>query len=182
MDTFPEFWLPFSCADRKRGHMLSKLLKWNAVVNRTLAILAGLLVAGIGVSTIIDVGGRFLFNHPLAGSVEIATEMLVMIVFLAITYVQVHKRHIRLEFLMERISPQAQNRLNFLTEFFVLGTASFLAWRCILKAEYSWRIGETAAGIVPIPYAPARTIVAIGFTLFAITVFLQICDRFRKKS
>lgn len=160
--------------------MLSTLLKWNAHLNRILAILAAVLVAAVGISTILDVGGRFFFNHPLPGSVEIATEMLVMIVFLGITYVQVQKRHIRLEFLMERISPQAQDRLNFLTDFFVLGTASFLAWRCILKAEYSWRLGETAAGIVPIPYAPARTIVAIGFTLFAITVFLQICDRFRK--
>lgn len=160
--------------------MLSKLLAWNATLNKILAILAAALVAAIGVSTVIDVGGRFLFNHPLPGSVEIATEMLVMVVFLGITYVQVQKRHIRLEFLMERLSPKAQDRLNILTDFFVLATASFLAWRCVLKAEYSWRIGETAAGIVPIPYAPARTIVAIGFILFAFTVFLQICDRFRK--
>ena len=162
--------------------MLSKIQRWNVKFNRSLAIAAALFVAAMALATIIDVGGRYLFNNPLQGSVEISTEMLVMIVFLGFAYVQTQRRHIRLEFLMEKLSPKAQDVLNVISDLFILATASFLAWRCVLKAEYSWAIGEISPGIVPIPFAPARTIVALGFTLFAITVILQLIERFAKSN
>jgi len=140
------------------------------------------LVVVMGLSTIADVVGRYLFNYPIPGSVEIGTELVVAIVFLGVASVQLQRRHIRLEFLSERVSPKARSRLDLIIDVIVLAIVAVLTWRCILKAIESWQTGEISYGVVAVPYAPARTIVAFGLALLCVSVILQIYERIVKSS
>lgn len=64
---------------------------------RILTAMAALFMAGIGAVTVIDVSGRYAFNSPIPGGVEIIEFLLGLTIFSALPLVTVKRSHITVE-------------------------------------------------------------------------------------
>jgi len=50
----------------------------------------------------VDVSGRFLFNKPLRGGIEIVEELMVCVIFLMLAYVTEKEKHIKVDIFISR--------------------------------------------------------------------------------
>ena len=62
--------------------------------------------------TAVDVIGRFVFNLPVKGSIEITGFLLVFTIFLAIAYAQSREQHITIDILVSRFPDRARLIIN----------------------------------------------------------------------
>jgi TRAP-type C4-dicarboxylate transport system permease small subunit len=64
---------------------------------RVLTAMAALFMFGIGAVTVVDVSGRYVFNSPVPGGVEIIEFLLGLMIFSALPLVTVKRSHITVE-------------------------------------------------------------------------------------
>jgi len=86
-------------------------LKFENAVTRIAKILANVSVALLAIMLFLgvtDVLGRYLFNRPVTGTLEIFEILLPGIVLLSLAYTQLNKAHIRVELLFNRFSSRLQ--------------------------------------------------------------------------
>jgi TRAP-type C4-dicarboxylate transport system permease small subunit len=135
------------------------------------AALLGLLMMLI----VSDVGGRALFNSPIAGTPELAKISLVSILFLGITKTLKAGRHVRGTVLAERLSPKYSAGLDILVSIcgFILFTLlCYSSWHLTWTA---WEIGEyEGEGALRVPTSPLRTLVLLGSMLMSIQFALNL--------
>jgi len=110
----------------------------------------------------VDVSGRYLFNTPLLGAVEVIKNSVVSITFLQIPLAIYRGRMIRTTLIYDAVSPLIKKYLrsfaNILGLLFFLGTA-FSSWGPFVEA---WNIGEyEGEGALRVPTYPVRLLVAL---------------------
>ena len=142
-------------------------------LTRACAILSGIalllmMLAGAAdvFGTNLDVVG--LRSRPIPATFEFMGAMMVVTVFLAVSFAQHDRRHIRVELLVRRLPAFWQKSADVLQ--FALGAILFG-----LIARYTWpaaihafNVGEYATGIINFPLWPARFILAFGVTLMTV--------------
>jgi TRAP-type C4-dicarboxylate transport system permease small subunit len=152
-------------------HWLDVAVSW---VEQAFNLVALAFVLFIMAFVTAEIGGRYLFNTPIPGHLELSELFMPAIVFLAMAYTQATDGHIRLTILVERFSPGWQR----LTELVVL-LLSLLA--LTLLAYYSGKIAYSKylGGDVTMspPYFaiwPSSALVSVGLWLTALRVYLQL--------
>ena len=113
----------------QKPRKLQSLERFSLRFHSVLGVLSGFFVCLLTTIVIIDVAGRYAFKHPLMGGTELSQSALVLFVFLGITYTQTLHRHIKVSFILERISPKWEKRseiLNLAVGAVILG---LLAWQ-----------------------------------------------------
>ena len=112
---------------------------------------------------VIDVTGRYFFNSPLVGSVEIIRNSIIGIAFLMIPWAIVEDRHVRSMMLVNKLPPEGRKILNIFA--YTLALLIFIGiimggWEQMIKAvairEYE---GE---GALRVPTYPIRMIMILG--------------------
>ena len=89
------------------GSLVSRLDLSLLRLERFMAFLSGLAVFGPMVITVISVGGRNLFDAPLPGYVDWIEQMMPLIAFMGIAYVQRDGGHIRMDILIGQLRGRA---------------------------------------------------------------------------
>ena len=90
-----------------------------------IACVVFLLLMLIGAS---DVIGRYVFNHPIKGTLEFSQIMIAVIVFMSWGYVQRERGHVRLDFVINRFSPRARQITDITTSFVSLCIFGLIVW------------------------------------------------------
>ncbi|MCC5858845.1 MAG: TRAP transporter small permease [Ectothiorhodospiraceae bacterium] len=103
----------------------------------TLEGLAGSVLFALMLLTTGDVLGRFLFNMPIVGTVELTQLMLAALVFLALPVVSWREGHIAVD-LVDTIFPRG---LIWVRQLLVNGFSAVALW---VVARRSWALGERA--------------------------------------
>jgi len=160
-----------------KSSIWSKITQWNRRIDSTAAIISAVLVMLIMLITFSDVVGRNLFRQPIVGGIEVVTELFVIALFLSIAYVELEKRQIAVDFVIQRVSAKTRDKLILIGLIISLIVFLFLAWRCSLDMMWSWRTGESSFATVNVPYAPTRTVIFLGFVLLSITDIILIVER-----
>ena len=150
----------------------------------------GLLVALNYVSVILiflmsllvfaDVMGRYLFNHPIAGTTEIVKCTIIAIVFLGIAYTLNQKRHIRTTILLDRMPPIFRLILELIASLLCLSVFSILivfAWQAAWEA---FLVREFDGVQLKVPVYPSRFIIVLGSGLLIIQSLSDILTHSRK--
>lgn len=152
-------------------HWLDVAVSWIEQALNLVALVLLLFIMGFVTA---EIGGRYLFNSPITGHLELSELFMPAIVFLAMAYTQSTDGHIRLTILVERFSPRWQR----VTEMVVL-LLSLLA--LTLLAYYSGKIAYSkfAGGDVTMsppyfPIWPSSALVSVGLWLTALRVYLQL--------
>lgn len=147
-------------------------------VERTLALIAGLLVIVLMIVVCVEVIGRSAFNRPLRGNLDIVSQLMAPLVALGIAYGQSEFANVR----MTIISGRLRGRARWLSEVFALLIATAVAvvlalgsWRNFLR---SWSGGSDTPDL-GIPIWIGVGCVTFALVLLSLRLMLQLAEALR---
>lgn len=147
-------------------------------IEKSAALIAGLLILGLMSLVCAEVLGRGLFNHPVRGSIDIVEQLMVVLVTLGIAYGQSHFGNVRMTLLSDR----CRGRAKWMSEIFALGIGLFVvvtlskgSWLNLMR---SWNNGGDTPEI-GIPLWPGIAIVTGALALLALRLALQLVEALR---
>ena len=143
----------------KRIESASHRWNWVIMVGGSIVILAIVLLV------VADVSGRYLFNSPIKGSLELSGVMLAIVAFLCFSYALIQRTHIRMTLLLDRLPV----RLQLIAEIVagVAGIVFFLLLDLggIDQFWTSFVIRELMPATITIPYWIPKMVLPIGVSL-----------------
>jgi TRAP-type transport system small permease protein len=125
--------------------------------------------------TVIDVGGRRLFNSPLLGSMDLTTLMMVIVVFFSIAHTELKKGHITIDLIVPKLPVRVQNFIMSIMYFLSLIIFGWMTWRIGLSSLDLMR-NNTVSATLQIPVFPFMFLATLGCALLSLLVlahFLQ---------
>ena len=156
----------------------------SAFVSNILIVAACVAVALMMVHVVADVLGKWLFNHPIAGTFETVEDYyMVALVFLPFAYVARTEGHIYVELFTRNMRPRTMAMLEIAVGLLTL------AWMCVL----TWYTGEEAIELTAnndlrqisggfLLIWPARWFLPLGCSAMAVVVLLQFIQNARTLS
>lgn len=141
----------------------------------TLAIFISMLAGTADVLSI-----RFLLE-TVPGAVEFSQNLMPVIVFGALAYIQREGQHVRVEFLYDRLGPRGRAGLDLLNSIAVTFAAAALAWVSWQGFERSNAIKEAGMAF-PFPIYPVKFFIVVGLSVMILKMFVDIfvsIDRIR---
>ncbi|WJJ92541.1 TRAP transporter small permease [Neopusillimonas aromaticivorans] len=133
---------------------------------------AAIALASIMFLMLIDVTGRYLFNAPLPGAVEIIELAMGVCVFAALPLVTASNEHIRLDYLSNAVRGRVRALTNAIVATISTAGMVLLAWRIVDKALSIARYGDTTP-FLKIPMAPIALFIALCAAISALIFLMQ---------
>ena len=155
---------------------LDRLKKGIQRLNRFISGIGAVFLIPLMLITSSDVIGRDIFNHPIAGTVELSEYMLAVFILMGLAYSQQVKAHVAVSLFISRISNRTQLVINILTILLSLFIFSILAWQ-------GWKVGieeRTVSDMLRIPQYPFRLLVALAAFLLCLELLIDLADAVRK--
>jgi TRAP-type C4-dicarboxylate transport system permease small subunit len=159
----------------------------NGFLSRTTSSMNAVGCAWTGILmilTVIDVGGRYLFNRPLTGAPEIIQASIVGITFLQIPYVQFMDQHLRVTVFYDKLGDRAKVVLNEISYFLgalVFALICFSGWDFLIKAIRISEYDGTPASIM-VPTWPVRSLIVFCSAIMVVVQVKQLIKEFLPKS
>lgn len=124
--------------------------------------------------TTLDVFLRFLFNSPIAGTVELTELMLVVVALFGMAYVGIKKGHVRVELIISRLSPRVQAFINAIISIVSSILFFLITWQSAVHAK-AIAVRNLTTTVLYIPIPPFVLVVAFGSALFALVFLIDFC-------
>ena len=124
--------------------------------------------------TVVHAIGRYGFNLPVPGIVELSSYMLVTSSFLLSGYTMIIKRHISIGLIVDRFSERTQTIIDSFTYIICLAVAIAGFWYTLTRGIFMMQVGKQASGILHIPYFPFIYIMAVGWAMFALATVTHL--------
>jgi len=158
----------------ERGiHGLSKWLGWGSAA---IIFLMMFFVAA-------DVGGRYIFNKPITGSLDIVELMMGLLTFLAMGYCAFKAGHVVVDLLTSGLSSHTNAILNIITSFASAVILGFIVWQLGYKGVVGM-ISVSAGGrrslLLQIPQSPFYVVAAIGCLLACVELLIHAFHSIRQ--
>jgi len=128
----------------------------------------------------IDVTGRFLFNKPLRGGIEIVEELMVCVIFLMLAYVTETEKHIKVDIfisLMEQKVPRISRIISFVFDMLMLFVLTILTWQGFNGALKAMGSGEVTDSL-QIPHYPFRFVLTAGLAVAFLSLLSKRIHQF----
>ncbi len=139
-------------------------------------------VALLALTTGLDVVGRYFFNWPLPGGLDISVNLLTLVAGCGIAACTFAEDHINVDSLYSILSPFWQRLFRLLGYLFEFFFYAVLFWQG-LKAVYRSMTPFLEVSIsMPLPVFPFRLALAVAFLLSLIAVICSLIRHFRRKS
>ncbi len=154
----------------KMVEILARIVR---VINNALKYACmGLLFFMMALGTV-DVGGRYLFNNPILGTLEVFEILLPAIVLLGLGYTQESQAHVKMEIVVSHLSPRIQTVLSFITNGFALFLSAMILWRGWVLVIGYWRMGRTIPTI-GVPMFLPQLLVPFGAFVLCLVLIVQM--------
>jgi TRAP-type mannitol/chloroaromatic compound transport system permease small subunit len=127
----------------------------------------------------VDVIGTQLFLSPLHGATESITELMVILVFLALPHVQRARANIRVELLYSHFGARTRSALDAVAAIAGFAFFGLVFWQGIEAATFSWRINESTMSFVRIPIYPAKFSILVGAGLMILQLVVDMVESMR---
>jgi TRAP-type transport system small permease protein len=155
------------------------------IMNRTLAVLGGfnsvtkvlnwvgyISLAGIVLVTCVDVVGRYCINKPLLGSLEMLELSMAVLGGFAMLYTTTQRGHISVDLLFIRFSRRTQVVIDCFGSLLGFGTWGIIAYQVYLLGMRMLKSGDSTS-LLRIPLSPFQFILALGLSLYSLTLLIQ---------
>lgn len=133
--------------------------------------------------TVADVMGRYIFNHPIQGALELSEFMLVLVVFFTMAHCEFLRGHVKIDIVVSRLHKRPQDVIDGIMYFFFLVTIGLLSWRLYLYGMADWQ-NNVVSGTLGVAVAPFIFLGAFGCALLGLVVLrhflLFIAEALRK--
>ncbi len=145
-------------------------------------VVAGWLALVVTLLVTLDVVLRYLFGGSIPAAMEFTQVLLVLIVYLALGKAQEAKQHIRVEFLIEKLSPEKRRYWEIVIHFFALIFTAIVFWESVLLFKDSVSVREYYGGAVRVPIYPGRGAILVGCALMIYELIKDLGDFLSPKS
>ena len=140
-----------------------------ARVFRALAVLSGLLLAGVMLLTIADVAMRYLVSAPIFGAHELTEIAMVALIMLAMPHCGVTRGHIRVDVLDRVLGPLGRFIGDLVSGVVGLTVLGFLLWRTGLKVLDTIEYNDLT-NMLTLPLWPVYVLIILGMGGYAAVV------------
>jgi TRAP-type C4-dicarboxylate transport system permease small subunit len=118
--------------------------------------------------------GRYFFNKPLHGTLEFNMLLMSAIVFLSLSWTQSQRGHVRVEFLLSKVSLRIRSVLNIICWFIAFALFLAITIGGAEEAIYSTQVRETLWGVKKFPVWPGKILATFGSALLCIQLLIDI--------
>ena len=115
------------------------------------------------------------FWKPLTGSYEMVEILGAILLSLGIAHCAVHKGHVAVSFLVDKMAFRTRAIIDTLTNLIFLGVISCVTWGMIQYAGKMLDRGYTTTSLA-IPLYPVYYLVSIGLILLVLVLFCQLLN------
>ena len=148
-------------------------------VSRVASILAVVFLLIMMALTVTDVFLRSFFNSPILGSMEITEYLIVVAGFLGLAWCAAKRGHLKVDMIMDRLSPRAQEISDSITMILALTVVPLVAWQCFEQAQYTLVEGNASA-ILHIPDYIFYNVAGVGYALLSLVLLTILADSIGK--
>lgn len=141
------------------------------------AILSGALIVSIAALGFFDVIGYQFFKSGVPGALELSSKFLAAAFFLALPLAQYRSSHVAVDIVSNLMPGPVQNLFGVISLFAALAVFGIIGWQAIDLVEKSYRLSESAQGILPFVVWPFKVTVLVGTIGSAIIACLQLVSR-----
>lgn len=143
-----------------------------------LGILSGLAVFSLMLLAVISVGGRNFMNQPLPGYVDWIEQLMPLIAFLGISYVQREGGHIRMDILISRLRGRMLWTAELVTVLLMLVLMVLLVWGSWAHFERSFDVtmplwSRDSSMDIALPIWPAKLLAPVAFSVLCVRLVIQ---------
>ncbi|WP_173922410.1 TRAP transporter small permease subunit [Agromyces sp. Marseille-P2726] len=150
-------------------------LKWIDRFNVLLAVLGGIATVGLMLNVVLDVVGRFFYNRPLPGTLDLTQfAWMPTLVSLGLGYALLRGEHIRVNLLTAPTGPRTQRIIEIVGMVFTLGTTAMFILFGAEKAVEAMNFGEKAVGTPWLEIWPFRFVIVVGMVGLLLQAFAQL--------
>jgi len=168
-----------SAAVLEDGSLISRLDGQLLRLEQLLALVSGLAVFSLMVLAVVSVGGRNTLNAPLPGYVDWIEQVMPLIAFMGISYVQRDGGHIRMDILVGALRGRALWLFELISVLLILLLMLALVWG---SYSHFGRSFDFAAPLwsrdssidISLPIWPAKLLVPVAFSVLCLRLLLQI--------
>ncbi|KAE9631513.1 TRAP transporter small permease subunit [Parasedimentitalea maritima] len=168
-----------SAAVLEDGSLISRLDGQLLRLEQLLALVSGIAVFSLMVLAVVSVGGRNAMNAPLPGYVDWIEQVMPLIAFMGISYVQRDGGHIRMDILIGSLRGRALWLFELVSVVLVLLLMMALVWgswshfgRSFDFAAPLW--SRDSSIDISLPIWPAKLLVPVAFSVLCLRLVLQI--------
>ena len=115
---------------------------------------------------VVDVTGRYVFNSPLYGSLDLSITFLVLIVASSIAYGGRTGAHVTADIFKTLLGPRFERINGIFVKLFAAIVTAVWCWRLFVTGRTAARLGESTL-LLNIPFEPIYSRSAPGRALFA---------------
>jgi len=138
------------------------------------AYIAGITLLIMMLLIFLDVSSRTIFGVSIRGTLDITGEyLMVIIIYLSISYTQKHKEHISVELFINRFGKKTNNIFGIISNFLAVSCLSILGYSNFLRGIDRLTNDIKSAGILDYPIGPAFLIISIGIFFLIIRLILD---------
>ena len=161
------------------GSTLSRFDRALYRVERAFALLSGLAVFSLMVLAVVSVGGRNFFNAPLPGYVDWIEQIMPLIAFMGISYVQRDGGHIRMDIVIGQLRGRALWLAELISVLLILFLMVLLVWGTWAHFErsFDWNAplwSRDSSIDIGIPIWPAKLLAPVAFSVICLRLALQV--------
>ena len=151
-----------------------------------LAMLCGAVILFFMLFTTADVVGRYFFNRPIYGQVDIISMLSAGFILLAVSFSELRKANVRVDVILEHIKGRPYHAVEALfTALSMIPTILFAVYLVVLAVVHH-RVGQTTS-VMLLPTWPFLILAGIGFGVMFVRLvmnFIQhvICSSGKERS
>jgi len=146
-----------------------------AIINKTLYVIAGIVLSCMVMLTFIDVILRN-FGHPITGSMEFIQYGGCIVFSFSVPFGTMLGAQVIVDLIIERIDPRKKRIINIITRCIGIMIFLFIAYNFLTYGIDVRKTGERTASF-KIPYYPFAFALSFSFLMQSFTIF---CDLIKK--
>ena len=155
-------------------HIIGRIERASHRWNWAVMVLVSPFILGMMILGVADASGRYLFNNPIMGAIEIEAIMLAYIGFMTLAYGLVRGSHVRVTLLLGRFPPRVKLGMEILAGMAGIFLFILLTWGGIEQFWDSWIVKEVMPASVRLPYWLPKLALPLGALLMTIQIIIYI--------
>ena len=132
----------------------------------------GFIIA-LMILTVANSVGRYGFDQPILGTIELSQYLLLTSAFLVGAYTMIVKSHVSVGIIVDRFSERTQAIIDSFTYIFGLAVTIAAVWQSLSRGIYIMHAGQATA-ILGIPNFPFYYIIAAGWGVLGLAIIVHL--------
>ena len=149
-------------------------------IARWLNWIAAFAIVAVMTIVCINVLARIIFETPLKGTVDIVSQLGVIIIACAVAYTQVLKGHIRITVFIDKLPELPRFIIACLVDMIGIILFGIMSWQTSIFTRQTFKIGELSE-VLKIPLTPFAAVISFSCVTLTLVLFIDLINVISKR-